>query len=124
MFGLNGDGKRLAAMVAAALQDVAGHAGRTERAERGYFVRLLWRDDVRQLMLGRKDRRPSTDEALVAREAAGVPDASEPLAGRIWVSSQDGTSVRVDTVEFHWSTADIGVIGGGRSHGVPAAQDR
>ena len=87
--GLNGDGRKLATVAALLASDVNGDAGRAERAFHGIYLRMLWRNEVRRL--------------VVARDAAGGPEECEGLPGKMWIVSQDGIRVPVKTVEFRWT---------------------
>lgn len=97
----NGTGKKLAE-AAATLGRNLGDVGRDERAINGYYLALVKRHEVRRLVVGHRDRRPSLEEAAAIAELVGVPEGSEPLASRAWIACQDMPSLRVETVEFRW----------------------
>jgi hypothetical protein len=100
----NGTGKRLAE-AAATLGRELGDVGKDERAVGGYYLALLKQHEARRLVVGHRDRRPSAEEALLIAELVGVPEGSEPLAGRAWIACQDMPGLRVETVEFRWQEA-------------------
>lgn len=110
--GLNGDGKKLASIASALAGDVKGEAGRAERIVRAsdgvIYLRILWRHETRSLAVMRADRVPSSEEALVARDAVGVPEDCVGLTRQDWVVSQNaGFRVPVKSTMFEWKALDV-----------------
>lgn len=103
---MNGNGSRKLLETAGALGRELGDVGKDERTVGQYFLGLYKRHEARRLVVGHRERRPSAEEALAIAQLVGVPEGSEPLAGRAWIACQDMPSLRVETVEFRWQDWD------------------
>jgi hypothetical protein len=105
MAGLNGSGRVVREAVSGMADEIAGDVGRSEKVVAGFYIALLKRHEVRHLIIGRTDRRPSAEEAAEIGAAAGAPVGSEPQPGSKWLTAGSLPAKKIATLEFTWREA-------------------